>query len=144
MLTTHLFRPTWKMDAPAELYIVAYNNLWYTPKDLLAFRIHLISLPENQDFDRGGVKPVLKEAVRTRAVRLPWDSHCITNSGHAVCLRKKLRCYSLFAGVEQPMAELKIDGLETSGGGEPTVTVEPWSGTFVAGMKGTVRVFQLK
>ncbi|EJD04781.1 uncharacterized protein FOMMEDRAFT_132672 [Fomitiporia mediterranea MF3/22] len=143
MLTTHLFTPTWMENAPAEMYIVGYGNLWEMPKVFLTFRVQLYSSSEGDNTLADRLQLVLKSTTRSSAHHLPWDSHCVSNSGYLVCFRRNLRCFSLFSEEEQPIAELELDIHETSQG-EPVVTVEPWSGALVASTGYTVQVFHLR
>ena len=135
MITSRVFAPTWKKGAHAEMFIVTYNGAWNSPT-LLSFRIQLDSL-------NGCLAPRLKNTTRTAASRLPWDSHCISNSGQVFCLRNALRCFSVFSETQQPVAELDVD-LKQHGDCEPAVTVEPWSGTTVAYVERTVVIFRVK
>ncbi|EJD04798.1 uncharacterized protein FOMMEDRAFT_139520 [Fomitiporia mediterranea MF3/22] len=143
MLTTHLFTPTWIENAPTEIYIVGYGNLWEMPKVFLSFRVQLTSSSEGDDMPADTLRPVLKSVTRSSAHRLPWDSHCVSNSGHVVCFRRNLRCFSLFSEEEQPMAELELDMHEASQD-EPVVTVEPWSGALVASTGNIVQIVHLR
>ncbi|KAL5511005.1 hypothetical protein ACEPAG_3724 [Sanghuangporus baumii] len=134
MLTSRVFTPTWK-KASTEMYIVAYSGSWDSPK-LLSFRIHL-------DTSNGYLNPKLKNAIRAPTARLPWDPHCISNSGQVFCVRNALRCFSLFSEAHQPLAELDMD-MQQRGDCEPTVTIEPWSGAIIAYVGRTVMIFKVK
>ena len=161
ILNTHLFTPTWIPGAPTELFVVLYSRSSGDAKHLESFRVHLRPSPSttpdpspsNSDSSPSVLELALVDATYANTSRIPWDPHCITNSGRMNCVRDSLRCFSLFDTGTQPVKKFAIpnhpwvregnpDGIVAL---DPIVTsTEPWSGAIAVFMQGTVRLYRIE
>ena len=154
ILSTHVFKPSWKPDAPTEMFIVGYSLAWAKLKRLISYRVQLnFSQPPAPKTPGGPMTPffpdvqmTLVDASCALAPSLPWDKHCVFNSGHIICLRKPMRCFALFTNERQPLCELEIENHPWEWNTmHPVVTsVDPWSGRILAATKGCLLVYRIE
>ena len=135
----HSFKPTWKMDAPTELFILGYCLTGTKVKRLISYRVQL-KFPEVQRTSNGSNGSCSQEVVLTLIDAgcaltpvLPWDKSCMFNSGTIICLREQMRCFSLFKNTDEPLCELELENHPwlLDGNGPFATAVDPWSGKIV-------------
>ena len=154
ILSTHVFKPSWKPDAPTEMFIIGYSLAWAKVKRLISYRVHLnFSLPPAPTTPGGpmlkhfpDVRLTLVDASCADAPSLPWDKQCVFNSGHLICLRKPMRCFKLFTNERQPVCELEVEDHPWEWNSmHPVVTsVDPWSGRIIAATKGCLLIYRIE
>lgn len=154
ILSTHIFKPSWKPDAPMEMFIIGYSLAWAKLKRLISYRVQLsfshFLQPESKPApiipSFPDVQMTLVDASCAYAPSLPWDKHCVFNSGHVICLRKPMRCFALFTSEMQPLCELEIENhpWEWNSMHSVVTSVDPWSGKVLAATKGCLLVYRIE
>ncbi|EJD02480.1 uncharacterized protein FOMMEDRAFT_134996 [Fomitiporia mediterranea MF3/22] len=142
ILAHRVYKPTWKPNAPTEIFIAAYDfgPGGQTPTRLVSFRLQLSRSSSSSPTER--VLSLVKSSC-AQASQLPWNSRSLSNAGRMFSLRSKIRCFSLFTDATQPMNELNLnkDIVPCADEIEPVISsVEPWSGAIAIGMPGMVKV----
>ncbi|EJD04895.1 uncharacterized protein FOMMEDRAFT_18615 [Fomitiporia mediterranea MF3/22] len=144
ILAHHVFTPTWRQDAPTEMFVVAYmcGPGGQTPMRLVSFRLQLSPSNDSTSEGEGGSLSLVKSSCAPIA-RLPRNPRNVSNAGLMFGLRRQLQCFSLFNEREQPINSAWLDPeiAPYSDEIEPNISsVDPWSGAIAVRMPGMMKI----